>query len=247
MRIEWLIANPIAHRGFHNVEAGVVENSISSYQAAIDAGFSIESDLQITKDGRVVVFHDEKLDRLTGSSGRVCQHTVDELAKISLNGSNDTIQSLERHLELTAGRVALLLELKGNLGQDELMVEAVGRALHGYNGNVAVMSFNRRLVAQFKRTIPDRPRGLTATGDDALFAFHMKAFTDFDVNFISYDVREIPNRFVSEIKNRGNIPVLSWTVKTAEERQISDIYADQMTFEGFDPRQTFPQQARDSV
>ena len=232
---DWIIERPITHRGFHNREEGRIENSLSAFQAAIDAGFAIECDLQVSSTGEPVVFHDPVLGRLAGIDGNVRDKTPSELGKINLLGTTDPIATLSKHLELVDGRVPLVLELKGVKGQDAGFVEGVADAVKGYKGQFCVMSFDHWICAQFKPLLPDIPRGLTAEGDDTTYDVHMKAMIDYDLQFVSYGVNDLPNRFVKEMREL-KLPIVTWTVRDEPTRQKTIEFADQMTFEGFDPR-----------
>lgn len=233
--LDLLLAKPISHRGYHDASVRNYENSVSAFQAAIDAGFGIEFDLQVTSDRETVVYHDPDLKRMTTESGPVRHRTKDQLLKLSLLDSNDKIHSLDEHLELTAGRVPLLLEIKGISGEDNGMVKSVAKSLQNYNGPVALMSFNHWIVRQFAELIPDRPRGLTAMGGDNFEHFHTTAMLDNDLHFVSYRVKDLPCKFITKIKNEYNKSVITWTVRTQEESDLSYKQADQITFEGYDP------------
>ncbi len=233
----WLIETPIAHRGLHDIDKQNYENTTTAWQAAIDDGYSIESDLQITLDGKAVVFHDPDLGRMTDQSGPVRHKTAAELAKIKIKDSTDTIRTLDEHLELTAGKVPLLLEPKGIMGEDNGLIRSIAQSLSTYKGRAAVMSFNHWLTVQFSESIPDRPRGLTAMGNENCYDFHMGAMRDGDLQFVSYRIHDIPCRFITDIRRDGT-PVITWTVRTREECERTYTYADQVTFEGIDPRQT---------
>ena len=129
---------PIAHRGFHHRDAGRPENSFAAFQAAIDRGYGIELDVQLSRDGVALVFHDYALDRLTGQTGAIRQRDADDLCQITLTGGRDTIPTLPQVLELIAGRVPLLVEIKdqdGGMGTDIGPLEdAVAEALRDYVG-----------------------------------------------------------------------------------------------------------------
>lgn len=239
MSISWLVEKPIAHRGYHHPSTKNYENSMSAWRTAIDAGFTIECDLQITADGKAVVFHDPDLSRMTDQTGPVRHRTSGELAQIKLNDSDDTIRTLDEYLEEVAGKVPLLIELKGIAGEDNGLTKAVANSLANYKGQAAVMSFNHWLAAQFAELIPDRPRGLTAMGNDNCYDFHMNAIRDNDLHFVSYRIHDVPCRFIADIREQG-MPVITWTIRTPEECELTRKHADQMTFEGFDPRETCP-------
>ncbi len=236
---KWLVEEPIAHRGLHDAQQGIFENTMAAWQASIDAGFPIECDLQITADRKAVVFHDPGLKRMTGRRGLVRHHTAAELAKISIMETGETIRTLEEHLELANGKVLLLIELKGILGEDDGLAEAAADALSHYHGPAGVMSFHHWLAAKFQLLMPNRPRGLTALGDDHHFDFHARAIKEYDLQFVSYRIRDLPCRVVTDMRQLG-FPVITWTVRTKEECALSYEHGDQITFEGFDPRVLCP-------
>ena len=230
----WITERPIAHRALHDKDAGCAENSFAAFDAAIQAGYAIECDLQVSSTGEPVVFHDPVLGRMTGISGNVRDHAPDALSAMKLLGTNDGIYTLSHHLKQVDGKVPLILELKGIKDEDSGFVEGVARALRSYDGQVAVMSFDHRLCSQFAELIPDIPRGLTAEGGDDTYETHLQAMHDYDLQFVSYDVNELPVRFVEEMRVL-ELPVITWTVRNAEQIAATYAHADQMTFEGFLP------------
>lgn len=161
---------PIAHRALHDRAAGRPENSPGAIRAAIEAGYGIEIDLQLSADGVPMVFHDETLDRLTAETGPLAARTAAELRAIPLRDAADTIPTLAEVLELVAGRVPLLIEIKdqdGALGPAVGALEAAtAAALEGYGGPAAVMSFNPQSMAEMARLRPDLPRGLVTSSYD---------------------------------------------------------------------------------
>ena len=147
----WLTARPVAHRGYHDAYAGRIENSLKAAAAAVDKGFSIEADLQLSADGVPMVFHDDTLDRLTEGRGPVSARTAAELSAIPLmDGGGDTIPTLQAFLDLVAGRVPLVLEMKSDMRRGAGIAAPVADVLAGYDGPVAVMSFDPEIVAAFK-------------------------------------------------------------------------------------------------
>ena len=103
---------PFAHRGLHQKDSGCVENSLSAIKAAIDAGYSVEIDVQMSRDGQAIVFHDDRLERLTNLGGRVFDYDAGQLLGLRLRGSPDHIATLPQVLTLIAGQVSLLIEIK---------------------------------------------------------------------------------------------------------------------------------------
>lgn len=238
---------PVAHRALHDVAVGRPENSRAAIRAAMAAGYPVELDLQLSHDGRAVVFHDYDLDRLTGARGPLAMRDAAELAAISLrHGGGETVPLLADVLELVAGRVPLLLELKdqdGALGPNVGALEAAtADALSRYAGPVAVMSFNPHSIAEMARIAPDLPRGLVTDGFDpadwpvdAETCARLRGIPDFErvgAAFISHNMRDLDRARVAELKAQG-VPVLCWTVRSPEDEAAARRVADNITFEGY--------------
>jgi glycerophosphoryl diester phosphodiesterase len=227
-------SRPIAHRGLHDGNKAVWENTLSAFEAAIAGGYAIECDLQYASDAEPVVFHDDDMERLCNIKGDVREKTSGELGLISIGGTKDKVPTLKALLKLVKGRVPLVLELKGREGDDEGFASTVLETLEGYEGDVALMSFDVWLLEELKALESPYPVGLTAEGvKESDFEIHRKAMAH-GLDFISYNVMHLPNAFISEQKERG-VPVISWTVRTPELKAHSDAHVDQITFEGFAP------------
>lgn len=241
------LQRPIAHRALHDVSDNRPENSLSAIRAAIEAGYGIEIDLQMTVDGRAMVFHDYDMKRLTGQAGPIRQVTsVAATEQPLLHSEDDVIPPLQEVLDLVDGRVPLLIELKD---QDGAMGTGIGplerdavRALDGYGGPVALMSFNPNSVAELARLAPHLPRGLVTSAYDpgdwplpATLCEHLRGIPDFDrvgASFISHEVEDLDRPRVAELKASG-VPVLCWTVRSAEQEADARRVADNVTFEGY--------------
>jgi glycerophosphoryl diester phosphodiesterase len=233
---DWLTAQPIAHRGFHDMNSTVYENTLAAFARAMEAGFAIECDLQFAADGVPVVFHDSKLDRLCGLPGRTRDRTSGELKQLAVGGTRERIPTFSDMLRHVAGRVPLVVELKEEPGDDDGFAGAVLDALEDYDGPVALMSFGHALLQDLKGLDCPFPLGLTAEGvRPAHFAQHQEAM-DLGLDFVSYNVHHLPNDFVSGLRER-KVPVITWTVRDTAARKATEFYGDQMTFEGFDPRE----------
>lgn len=146
-----------AHRGLHG--DGVPENSLSAFELACQAGYGIELDIQLSKDGEVVVFHDGTLNRMTGVEGKVCDFTADELSGLRLAGTDERIPTLKEVLALVDGRVPMLVELKGGTLDTTLCGKAY-ELLKDYGGSFCLESFNPWLVKGIKDLMPERFCGL---------------------------------------------------------------------------------------
>lgn len=240
---------PIAHRGLQNRLKGRVENSLSAIRDAMDAGYGIEIDLQVSADGVAMVFHDDALDRLTHDTGPVRDRLAEDLVDIGLKGGHDTIPRLADVLDLVAGRAPLLLEIKdqdGGLGADVGALEvAVADDLRDYEGPVAVMSFNPHSIMHMSRLAPDVPRGLVTDPFAAALwpgvsderRDELREIPDFDAcraSFISHNVNDLKAAPVARLKAAG-VPVLCWTVRSPEVEAKAREVADNITFEGYLP------------
>ncbi len=150
-----------AHRGLHSRDKSVPENSLEAFRLAAEAGYGMELDVQLSKDGQVVVFHDDTLDRVCGVPGRVDERTFEELQQLRLCGTGHRIPLFSQVLETVAGRGALIVELKNGKRNRELC-EKTYALLQGYRGEACVESFNPRIVAWFRRHGKDLVRGQLA-------------------------------------------------------------------------------------
>lgn len=237
---------PIAHRALHDRSDNRPENSRAAIRAAIKSGYGIEIDLQLTSDNRAMVFHDYDMARLTGRSGPIRQITASQAQATPLLHADDGIPTLVEVLEMVAGKVPLLIELKdqdGAMGVDigPLETDTVA-ALKGYEGPVALMSFNPNSVAELARLAPHLPRGLVTSAYDATnwplsqsVCDQLRDIPDFDrvgASFISHEVRDLDRQRVAELKARG-VPILCWTVKSPEQEANARAVADNVTFEGY--------------
>jgi glycerophosphoryl diester phosphodiesterase len=242
----WLTARPIAHRGYHDARAGRIENTLPAAEAAVARNFAIECDLQLTADGRAVVFHDGSLDRLTEATGSVGARTLAELRAIALSGTDAHIPSLEDLIDLVGGRVPVVIELKSRWDGDRQLEQAVATILAGYSGPAAVMSFDPASMLAMRRLAPTVPRGLVADRFDAglnwdhlsparRFALrHLLAVATVRPHFVSYGIKALPAS-APLILRRFGMPLITWTVRTPADREKARLYCDQITFEGFDP------------
>ncbi|MBT9370233.1 glycerophosphodiester phosphodiesterase [Rhizobium sp. CSW-27] len=239
----WIKDLPVAHRGYHDMNHAVWENTLSAFSRAVDAGFAIECDLQLASDSEPVVFHDDVLDRLCGISGKVRERTSAELGLLTVGGTADRVPKLRQLLDLVKGKVPLVIELKGQSAEeDEGFAETVLEQLEGYQGKVALMSFDHHLLKDLKRAGSPYPVGLTAMGDTPEEFFRHDEAMQLGLDFISYHWAHLPNSFIDAQKSRG-IPVITWTVRDEKARAHTYTHADQMTFEGFDPRESTPSAA----
>jgi glycerophosphoryl diester phosphodiesterase len=242
--LDWLVARPIAHRGLHAKSQGVIENSVSAFDAAIKKNYAIECDLQITGDGNAVVFHDETLDRLSDATGMVRARSTRELQAITLSNSNDRIQSFDEMLEQVNGQVPLVIELKSHWDGDVALAATALKILERYAGPYAIMSFDPDLVAAVAELSPRTVRGITA--DRAVDSYYsalplarriemrtMSHLARTKPHFVSYYFRDLPFAPIQTIRAAGH-PIITWTIRSKEQERVARRYSDQVTFEGYD-------------
>jgi glycerophosphoryl diester phosphodiesterase len=245
--LDWLIARPIAHRGLHDEAHGIIENTASAMRAAIDAGYGIETDVQISADGEAMVHHDEVLGRLTEGDGRLDHMTAAALKQIPFHAAADRMMTLGELCDLVGGRVTLLVELKSRFDGDARLPDRVAQVLQGYHGPVAAMSFDPRQMAELRRGAPDLARGIVAAKyrPDPYWD-RMPLWTRYGMGslllarvaapqFVAYGIADLPALAPVLARHALSMPILTWVVRTPQQRARAARWADQMIFEGFRP------------
>ncbi len=237
-----LLLTDYAHRGLWNET--YPENSLAAFALAAESGFGIELDIQLSKDNRIMVFHDYDLKRMCGIDRKLSDMTYDELREVRLLGSNQTIPTLADVLKVVDGRVPLLVELKGENRNTELCRRAAAM-LDKYHGAFCVESFNPILLCWFKKFRPRYARGQLVTkvskktrkGSAALgFALtHMLLNFLSRPDFIAVDgkIRNRPMIFVCERIFRSKTFV--WTVKNRKEYDLCASESRHTIFDSFVP------------
>ncbi|WP_424363193.1 glycerophosphodiester phosphodiesterase family protein [Methylocystis parvus] len=250
--LDWLTARPIAHRGLHDVSRGVVENSIGAAHAAIAAGYAIECDVQATRDGDLVVFHDETLERLTHIQGRVADFDAATLAATRLKGAGETIPTFDAFLAAIDGRTPLVVELKSSFDGDLKPARRVAETLARYNGPVVIESFDPAPIAYLRAEaqalgVAHLPLGMVgeATYDDPYWSMlspaqrsemtHFLHYPTTRPDFLSWSVADLPHAIPFLAREGLRIPVTVWTVRGAAQEAAARQWADQIVFEGFAP------------
>lgn len=232
----WLFSRPIAHRGLHGIDAP--ENSLAAFGKAIEAGFPIEIDVRPIDDGTVVVFHDDKLTRMTDLDGYVCNMTKSDLEKVRLRNSDERIPTFKEVLEFVDGRTPLLIEIKNDSTVGQLERDTL-ELLSSYKGEYAVQSFNPYSMEFFKKNAPQIPRSqLSCFFDKKDLGFfkrfvlkRLKMNKVSSPDFISYNHANLPNKYVTKTK----LPTLAWTVRSNAEMEKCLPYCDNIIFENFIP------------
>jgi glycerophosphoryl diester phosphodiesterase len=240
---DWLTARPIAHRGLHDAASGVIENTPSAFRAAIEAGYGIECDLQISADGEPMVHHDDALGRLTDGTGRLDTMTSEALQRIAFKSTADRMLTLGGLCDLVGGRTTLLIELKGRFAGDVRLAARAAEVLTAYQGPVAAMSFDPGLMAALRRLAPKLALGLVGMRRDAATPVtakmsplrYARQALAARPQFVAYRVADLTSAPPLFARHVLRWPVLTWTVRTPEDRARAARYADQMIFEGFRP------------
>jgi len=245
-----LFDRPIAHRGLHDRAKGIIENTASAFEAACQRGYTIECDVQLSRDGIPMIFHDDDLDRLTGVPGPVSAKTMAELSSYKLLGSaaGDTPQSFAEFLAQVDGRVLLQIELKQQPDQaaTEVLAQTVLDALQRYRGPVTIESFDPRLLIALRKRAAAYPLGIITYGyDEPEWDADMAAGTKFMLrhllhwpqtrfDFISCRDNALDLPAVKLFRSFG-VPVTTWTIKSSAAALAVMGKADQIVFEGFEP------------
>jgi glycerophosphoryl diester phosphodiesterase len=245
--LDWLTAKPIAHRGLHDADPGIVENTAAAVQAALAAGYGIEVDLQISADGEAMVHHDAVLGRLTEGKSRLDQLTSAELKRVKFRESPEHMLTLGDLCDLVGGRVALLPELKSRFDGDSRLAERVAALLSGYKGPVAPMSFDPLQLQVLRQRAPRLARGIIA----AKYKPHpywdqMPPHLRYSMGsllpavparpqFVAYMVDNLPGLAPLIARHILCLPLIAWVVRTEAARQRAARYADQIIFENIRP------------
>ena len=224
-----LLERPIAHRGLHACGRpdGPIENSIGAAEAAIEAGYGIECDIQLAADGEAMVFHDDRLDRLTAASGLVADQPSTTLAAIGLRESVDRIPTLAAFLDAIAGRTPLVIEIKSASNGDPRLADRALDLIRGYRGPVAIESFDAAIVAHCMAQGAPCPLGLVGPadsgGDDAAVIGRC--------DFISWSI----DGLAEAAARYADVPRTTWTVRTVAQHASAERHKAQIVFEGFRP------------
>ena len=244
---DWLTARPVAHRGLHDLARGVVENMPGAARAAVDGRFAIECDIQLSADGEAMVHHDDALGRLTEGSGRLIEMTAAELKAVAFKNTPERMMTLSDLCTLVAGRVPLVVEVKSHFAGDRRLVARMAEVLANYSGPVVGMSFDPDQVLALREAMPKLPRGIVAqrTYDDDYWSklsrdkragmLQLRHAFRTEPHFVAYWIEQLPAPAPWIARNVFGCPLLTWTVRTPDQRARAARYADQMIFEGFRP------------
>lgn len=246
-----LLARPIAHRGLHDEAHGVIENSIGAAHAAVAAGYAIECDVQGTKDGGVIVFHDDDLDRLTPAQGPVGARDLAELTQLTLRGASEPIPSFDDFLTVIAGQAMLVVEIKSAFDGDVTMSRRVAQTLARYAGPCVIESFDPDIIAFLRKEgaalgVAHLPLGIVGEANyqswEILSPAQKRDMTHFlhyprtRPDFLSWNVDDLPHAVPALLREAARVPVTTWTVRRESQARHALEWTDQIVFEGFRPK-----------
>ncbi|HMF06858.1 MAG TPA: glycerophosphodiester phosphodiesterase family protein [Methylocella sp.] len=243
----WLTARPIAHRGLHSKQTGLVENTAAAAKAAIAKSYAIECDVRRTKDGDAVVFHDATLDRLTRESGRVDAFSAHELGRFDYKDCDQKIISLADFLIRVSGRTPVIVEIKSDFDGDLRLADRAMAAVANYPGPICLKSFDPLILISLRRGGARCPVGLVARADHHDEEWmglprntlaRMADLSDFPLvqpDFLSWNHANLPHAIPMLCRAGIGMPVMTWAVRSKEAGRQARIWADQIIFEGFEP------------
>lgn len=225
----------------------MIENTASAFTAAIAGNYGIETDVQISADGEAMVHHDDALGRLTEGSEPLAAMTATAIKAVPFKATSDRILTLGELCDLVGGRAPLVIELKSHFDGDRRLVQRVAAVLSHYRGPAAVMSFDPAMIEAARAEAPQLTRGIVAERHydhaewDRLPASAKRRMAwllhapQTRPQFIAYGVRDLPAAAPLAARWLFDLPLLTWTVRSAENRATAARWADQMIFEGWRP------------
>lgn len=229
-----------AHRGYHCLKKGIPENSVRAFRAALARGYGIEIDLHLTKDGQLVVFHDDTLERMCGRMDSIEDLTYEELKSCRLLGTSETIPLFTDVLSLVRGRVPLLIELKIP-GASNQICEKTFQTLKEYSGPYLIQSFNTMGIRWFRLHAPHVLRGQLSsnlTGENLKEAWILRFMVKYLLvnfvgrpDFISYNLNDLPVVNVWILKHIFHVPIAVWTLRTPDMLKKGKKHFDMQIFE----------------
>lgn len=238
-----LYAAKYAHRGLHSKDMTVPENSLTAFSKAVEAGYGMELDLNITTDNKVVVFHDDNLQRVCGVDKLVSDCSYQELSQYRLLDTDERIPLFSEVLELVDGRTPLVVELKHTKRNRELC-EHAAKLLDKYNGQYCIESFDPGIVRWFRKNRPNITRGYLATGlkgYDTIPLYQGILLSTLLTNFYSRPNFVAFKHHDSHSKLRLNLfrqlggKLIGWTVRDTDDKDYCNKYFDAIIFEFYRP------------
>ncbi len=226
----WVLSKPIAHRGLWN--ESFPENTLSAYQNAIDNGYPIEMDIQMSQDGKLFCFHDDNAKRTTGVDKDIRTLSSKEIENLTVG--NEKVPTFEEFLDLVSGKVPLLIEIKQQINKG--IEEKIVAALKDYKGEYVIQSFDPFVMLKIKKLAPKVIRGQLGLNNDKK-GIKWRVVRNLSLNFlvkpdfVHYCVNDLP---ISNKVTNG-LPLICWTVKNDEDLEKAKTYAKNFVFENVRP------------
>ena len=241
---ERLFTPAIAHRGLWS-PGGPPENSIGAFQAACEAGYGIELDVQLAADGEAMVFHDSTLKRMTGVEGRIADHTAADLGLIRLGASDETIPTLADALAIVGRRAMVHIEIKIPYGEVGPLERRVHEVLIDHHGPICVIGFNPYSHGWFADHYPQVLRGLNSYSYRGGDARHLapelrRQYAELShvaiakPHFLALGLDMLPSPKADALRKKG-MPIVAWTVRETAQWDQVKAHCDNLIFEGFAP------------
>lgn len=239
-----LLNHHYAHRGLHDNESYAPENSMAAFKKAVDAGYGIELDVQLTKDRIPVVFHDETLNRVCGVEGKVRDFTYEELKQFTLLNSSEKIPLFADFLKLVDGKVPLIIEIKAH-EKAANVCEKADQLIRQYKGVYCVESFDPRVLLWYKKSRPEVIRGQLSSNFNK--PGRREPITEFLVHYMLTNFLSKPDFIAYEHLHKRNLSRMlccnlfgalsvAWTIKSQSEMDKARDSFKLFIFEGFIPR-----------
>ncbi len=233
-----------AHRGLFDNQAEAPENSLPAFRKAVDAGYGIELDVQLSKDGIPVVFHDASLKRMCGIDGNVWEYDLEELLQMKLAGSDATIPTFQEVLATVDGKVPLIIEYKLDVAQTKVC-ELVNEMLSHYKGVYCIECFHPLALLWYRKHRPDIVRGQLCMEywkeekyrGNLLFLLLSYLVTNIATrpDFIAYQHSDASNLSRRVARRLGALSV-AWTIKSQEQLEEARKHFDLFIFDSFIPK-----------
>lgn len=241
--LEWIKTGFIAHRGLHSLDKTIPENSLIAFTKAIEKGYGIEMDINVLKDGTVVVFHDKDLQRMCNDPRRLRDLAYEDIKDLKLLETAEKIPTLKETLALVKGQVPLLIEFKHH-GDQKLLCESCMQLIADYQGLWAMHSFHPNILIWFKKNHPNVIRGqiseyfksetdLSKINKYLLKTLSLNFLTKPD--FINYGLKDMPNRYLDRAMKKGLV-VIGYAAQTQEELDFAKKRYHNAVFEYFEPK-----------
>lgn len=230
-----------AHRGYFDNDSAAPENSMAAFRAAIDAGYGIELDVQMSADGVPMVFHDGDLERMCGVSGKIWEYTCAELQQMRLLDTEETIPTFGEVLELIAGQVPVIVEYKLDRVNTDVC-QAGNALLQNYEGDYCIQCFHPLALMWYKKNAPEVVRGQLSQSfweeekyhGDALYALlsYMPENVVTRPDYIAYQFDDADNLSFRLCRAMG-AKTAAWTLRDPADYEIAKEDFDLFIFDSF--------------